>query len=142
MPRKPNLRKRVAREGSIPRAELSELAKKAEYRGNPQHKKSRGGFILDSPPAARPEKTLCDPTGINEQVDAENLLREGLRRGAVSDKFVGDWPKQVWAVATEGLVLEAQYGDVGGRNRYHGYPVALNDPIRDQVLALWERTND
>ena len=133
--RKPKLGRKLAPKGLIPQTTLDKLAEEAEYRGNPLHKRSPGGFDLDSRPAARPGRTLCDPAGVEKQEDAEKLLREGLRRGAVSDNFIGEWPKQVWAVTEDGMVLEAQYGNVGGK--YHGYPVAEGDPIREQVLGVW-----
>ena len=62
------------------------------------------------------------------------LLREGLRRGAVSEKFVGKWPKQVWAISDSGDVLEAQRDEDGS---YHGYPLAFGDAFRDDVIDFW-----
>lgn len=106
--------------------------------GNPLHKKSPGDFGLS--PRARPGKSLCDSTGIFRKDDALDLLREGLRRGAVSEKLVGKWPKQVWAISDNGDVLEARRD---GDGSCHGYPLAFGDAFRDDVIDFWHaRTSE
>ncbi len=63
------------------------------------------------------------------------LLRKGLERGAVSEKFAGKWSKQVCAISDNGEVLEAR---LDRESSYHGYPLAIGDAFGDDVIKFWE----
>jgi len=76
-------------------------------------------------------KALCDKVGIFSRNVALELLRDGPRCGRVSRQQRGGWPQNVWAVTSEGEVLEAQ---LAGNGVYHGYPMPENDPFREVVL--------
>jgi hypothetical protein len=47
------------------------------------------------------------------------------------------WPKAVWAVTDEGVVLEARLDDAE-RGSYHGYPVPESDPLAAEIRKRWK----
>jgi hypothetical protein len=116
--------------------ELADLADRAQYGGNPEHKRNPGDFALNPPMAPRRAKTLCDDAGITSRHDAEQLLKTGLRRCLVSATKLNGWPKNVWAVTEAGVPLEAQLENQE-LGVYHGYPIPLDDPFREKVLERW-----
>lgn len=111
-----------------------ELIERIQYGGNPEHKSNPGDFGLTPPRAPRPGKTLCDAAGIASRATADDLLREGLRRGLFSERLVDGWPQNIWAVTADGVALEAQREAPGV---YHGYPMPEGDPLRDSILDRW-----
>ena len=72
---------------------LEDLAKRARYSGNPEHKRNPGDFGLDPPSSPRPGKTLCDAVEIHTRAAAVALLRTGVRKGTFSDRSVTDGRK-------------------------------------------------
>lgn len=120
--------------------ELGKLANRARYGGNPEHKKNPGDFGLTPPSDPRQGKSLCDIAKIFKRDEAENLLRAGLRKGLVSDRMAGDWPRNVWSVTDNGFAMEAQLEnpDLG---TYHGYPMPETDPLSQEVIRRWELLN-
>lgn len=118
-------------------ARLAVLAERVRYGGNPEHKRNPGDFGLMPPADPRLGKSLCDVVEIFNREKAEGLLREGLRRGLVSDRFEGDWPKNVWSVTPDGIPLEAQLENQE-RGVYHGYPMPETDPMSAEVVRRWE----
>jgi len=120
--------------------ELEKLANRACYGGNPEHKKNPGDFGLTPPSDPRQGKALCDVAKIFKRDEAEKLLRAGLGKGLVSDRMVGEWPKNVWSVTDDGFAIEAQLenSDLG---TYHGYPMPETDPLSQEVIRRWERLN-
>jgi hypothetical protein len=119
---------------------LGELAKSVAYGGNPEHKKNPGDFGLTPPSDPRRGKSLCDAAGIFSRTDALALLQEGLRRGLVSDRHEDGWPRNIWAVTSHGMPLEAQLENpVLGS--YHGYPMPSSDPMATAVVEKWERAH-
>jgi hypothetical protein len=134
-------RKLVTPAQALARAdELSTLANRACYGGNPEHKKNPGDFGLTPPSDPRQGKSLCDLAKIFKRDEAEKLLRAGLRKGLVSDRMAGDWPKNVWSVTDSGFAMEAQLenSDLGS---YHGYPMPETDPLSQEVIRRWELPN-
>jgi hypothetical protein len=117
-------------------ARLRRLADSVSYSGNPEHKRSPGDFGLEPPVAPRPSKTLCNLANVSERATALHHLREGLRRGMVSEREVDGWPQNVWAVTDDGVALEAQRDRAGS---YHGYPMPSTDPFRAEILRRWGR---
>jgi hypothetical protein len=116
--------------------ELVALSRRARYGGSPQHKRNPGDFGLVPPADPRPDKTLCDDAGVLRRGVAENLLREGMRRGIVSRQRRGGWPQNIWAVTAEGAALEAQLENPAS-GAYHGYPMPVADPLRAEVVRRW-----
>lgn len=83
-----------------------------------------GDFGLDPPSSPRPDKTLCDGTGIFERSKAVELLQEGVRRGLISVQERDGLPQNVWAVTLDGIPLEAQLENQVEAT-YRGYPMPL-----------------
>lgn len=132
-----NPKRRLLKVGSGELDSLRELSKKVTYGGNPEHKKNPGDFGLTPPSDPRPGKSLCDIANIDNRTIACDLLREGLSRGLVSDRFVNGWPKNVWAVTQGGIPLEAQLENpINGV--YHGYPMPDSDPFAAEIIKRWE----
>lgn len=120
--------------------ELACLADLASYGGNPEHKRSPGDFGLTPPSDPRQGKSLCDVAKIFKRDEAEKLLKAGLRNGLVSDRMVGNWPKNVWSVTDSGFAMEAQLEN-SNSGTYHGYPMPATDPMAQEVIRRWERCN-
>ncbi len=135
--------KRRLRGTPLPPAERDRLLDAASYAGNPAHKRNPGDFGLTPPSSPRPDKTLCDPTGVLERGSALRLLREGIRRGMVSagSGAGARFPRNIWAVDDEGVAFEAQLENPE-RGTYHGYPMPSTDPFRTRVLERWRGSHD
>lgn len=133
-----NRKLREAPQHAADRTLLEDLAGRVRYGGNPEHKKNPGDFGLTPPAQARPHKTLCDAVHIVSRTEAEALLKEGLRKGLISEQMNNEWPKHVWAVTNAGRPVEAvrESGDGGV---YHGYPMQSHDPLCQRVLERWQR---
>jgi hypothetical protein len=116
---------------------LEKLAADVRYGGNPEHKRNPGDFELNPPSQPRQGKTLCDDAAIFARAAALELLKQGIRKGLVSTQERDGWPQNVWAVAPNGVALEAQRE---GGGRYHGYPMPMNDPLREVVVQRWEQS--
>ena len=115
---------------------LADLADRVRYGGSPYHKRNPGDFSLTPPMQPRPDKTLCDDTGIVTRAEAQNWLQLGVRRGLISKSTQDGYPSNIWAVMDTGIVLEARYGS-GPTGHYHGYPLFEPDPFRSIVLKNW-----
>ena len=131
-----NRKRRIASPKPKPES-LSELVQKISYIGSSYHKRNPGDFGLIPPSQPRPDKTLCDGAGILSRASAQRLLEEGARRGLVSDNRQDGFPKHIWAVTEENVVLEAKYNN-SGPGHYHGYPLPVADPFREIVLKHWQ----
>ncbi len=116
--------------------DLGGLAERVRYGGNPEHKRNPGDFALTPPSLPRADKTLCDLAGILHRAEAERLLREGVRRGLVSQRESQGFPQNVWAVTETGLPLEAQLENAGS-GTYHWYPMPEDDAFREEVIEKW-----
>lgn len=115
---------------------LREWLDRVRYSGNPEHKRNPGDFGLTPPASPRPDKQLCDRSGVFERAVAEHYLAEGVRRGMVSAQRVAGLPQNIWAVMPDGVVLEAQL-DNREQATYHGYPLAEHDPFGRCVRDAW-----
>jgi hypothetical protein len=100
-----------------------------------------GDFGLTPPSDPRPAKSLCDVAAIFKRKLAHTLLQEGIRKGLVSDRTLGKWPKNVWAVTESGIALEAQLENAESGS-YHGYPMPDSDPFAEQVLLRWAQSDE
>jgi hypothetical protein len=133
-----NFKRRIAT--GFSQTALDELARGVRYGGNPEHKRNPGDFGLTPPAAPRRDKSLCDEVGVFRRADALALLRDGIRRGLISDWSGDGFPKNVWSVTLEGIPLEAQLEN-SGNGTYHGYPL-IDDDFGREVLIRWGRTNE
>jgi hypothetical protein len=129
--------KRRIRPLPIKKELLAVLTKRVQYGGNPEHKMNPGDFELEPPSSPRPDKTLCDGTGIFERNKAVTLLREGIRRGLISVQERDGLPQNIWAVTPDGIPLEAQLENQATAT-YHGYPMPPGDPLGQEIVKLWE----
>ncbi len=136
MPRRSFNPKRRIRQTALPPEELTSLAKRLKYTGNPAHKRNPGDFGLTPPSQPRPDKTLCDPTGITTVKESLRLLRQGATKGLISERTRGEFPQNIWAVTEDGVPLEAQMEN-RAQGAYHGYPMPSTDDFRDEVLRRW-----
>ncbi len=132
-----NLKRRIRQD--VEPDYLQELVDIVKYGGNPEHKKNPGDFGLMPPSQPRADKSLCDIAGIFSKKEATRLLKEGVRKGLVSEQVRNGYPQNIWAVTADGCPLEAQLenAEVG---IYHGYPMYENDPFREEVLMRWKRS--
>ena len=136
--RKPNRNKRLAGRKTIAGLNLEDLARRVQYTGNPLHKRNPGDFGLNPSAQGRQGKSLCDRTGIVTRKTALRYLRQGIRAGAVCERMIDGWPRHVWAVTSDGVLLEAVH-DGAGRDSYHGYPVKLDGLLTEEIKKLWGR---
>ena len=138
MARKVNTKKRMASApGDAARlADLINLSLRVTYGGNPDHKRNPGDFGLTPPSNPRSAKSLCDDAGIVTREEAERLLRRGVELGLVSEQLRNGWPQNIWAVAANGVAVEAMLeNEVLGT--YHGYPMSPDEPFVAQVRERW-----
>ncbi len=131
-----NPKRKLKALGNVDANQLESLAQKVTYGGNPAHKSHRGDFGLTPPSAADPRKTLCDGVQIFRHKVALSLLREGVRRGCISEQADNGWPKHIWAVAEDGTPVEAKLDNIEKGN-YHGYPLQKKDSFRESILERW-----
>lgn len=116
---------------------LQLLADCVKYGGNPEQKRNPGDFGLIPPAQPRADKTLCDMAGIFSKRTATKLLRDGIKKGLISEREQNGYPQNIWAVTGEGMPLEAQLENAQ-TGVYHGYPMPETDPFREKVLAKWK----
>ena len=119
---------------------LQDLAGRVRYGGNSEHKRNPGDFGLTPPAQLRADKTACDEVGITKRRVALRLLREGIKKGFVSDQVrePRQFPQNVWAVTEDGYPLEAQLENPE-TGSYHGYPMPVADPFRKLVIESWNQ---
>jgi hypothetical protein len=132
--RSSNPRHRFAK--SLVTAKLESLAIAVQYGGNGEHKRNPGDFGLPPPLGPRPGKTLCDGANILQRKLALKLLKEGIRRGLVSEQERNGYPQNIWAVTDEGISLEAPLEN-RETGTYHGYPMREDDAFSEKVIEKW-----
>jgi hypothetical protein len=120
-----------------PLKNTAELCAALRYVGNAEHKRNPGDFGLPPPLGPRRGKTLCDVVEIFDKDTALELLKDGIRRGLISEQKRNGFPQNIWAVSKNGTPLEAQLGNIG-TPEYHGYPMPVDDPLREDVLKKWK----
>lgn len=116
---------------------LQNNCKNLGYDGKAEHKKNPGDFNLTPPACGRMDKTLCDISGVFTHRRAIKLLREGYGKGLIDRRVDRGWPRHIWTVVDESLVLEAK-PSLAGSGIYHGYPLPESDPLREKILLLWK----
>lgn len=116
---------------------LEAVREQVRYRGSPLHKRSPGDYGLTPPSDPRPNKTLCDGVSVFQREVAQELLEQGIGRGLVSADRENDFPRYVWAITQDGVVVEARCDDFE-RGQYHGYPLDAADPMSELVRRRWQ----
>jgi len=117
---------------------LKSLAESVDYAGNPEHKINPGDFGLTPPSLPQADKTKCDIVKVFLRKEAIRLLKEGVRKGLISDQVRNGYPQNIWAVTKDGWPMEAQLENPQ-RGTYHGYPMTEADPFHEEVLAKWKK---
>ncbi len=130
-----NPKRRFVTDGNV--LMLEEMAVRVRYGGNPEHKRNPGDFGLTPPAQPRPDKTLCDDIKLFSKAEAERLLKEGIRKGMVSQVHREEgFPQNIWAVTTGGVPVEAQL-----ENPCTGYIMDTRChttiPFSRQVIQKW-----
>ena len=138
----------MPREGSDPRRrivpldrltpdERTQLAARITYVGSGYHKRfpAAGGYEFGPAAGPRPSKSVCDGVRVVSRVEAEQLLRNGVRMGMFSEPLDG-LPMYVWSVDQQDEVYEAKTHP-NNRVQYHGYRLEEHDPMRARVLSIW-----
>ncbi|MBM3422612.1 MAG: hypothetical protein FJY09_05110 [Chlorobi bacterium] len=119
---------------------LNEIVSRVSYGGNPEHKRNPGDFGLTPPAQPRPDKSLCDEIGVFRRAEAERLLRDGLKRGMVSEHWRQGFPRNIWSVTADGKPVEAQLENAAS-GVYNGYPMPRSDYFAQAVLQRWRETD-
>jgi len=132
-----NPNRRIEPVGAVAPAELQRLADEAVYQGSGHHKTNPADYGLERV-SPRPQKSLCDTLRTIRYDEAKELLAAGIRAGLVSRVDASDWPKYVWSVDTGDVPYEAKT-DPQDAGRYHGYPLPVEDLMRETVLREWKR---
>ena len=117
-------------------ARLIDLAGQIKYGGNPEHKRNPGDFGLQPPSTPRLGKSLCDDVQVYSRAEALDLIKQGVRRGLVSEQYRDRWPQNIWSVASNGMPIEAMLENAV-TGTYHGYPLIDGDPLAEAVLGRW-----
>ena len=142
MPRRRNKRPVTYRQKrkiahSLEPDELEQLASRISYIGKADHKSNPGDFDLAPSYTKCSDKSLCDDTGLLTVKACLRLLRQGIRRGLISETPDGAFPQNVWAVTEEGIPVEAALSN-RTQGWYHGYPIPATDPFHDTIIGRWK----
>lgn len=100
-----------------PGKDYDAIASDVQYEGSPYHKRDT--------PTSRPKAnrtTLCPPRLNGEQELLSEWVAEAIRRRAVSGKFRGDYPSEVWYKAEDGQVYKGRITNQA-QGTYHGFPI-------------------
>lgn len=108
-----------------------------QYDGKAEHKLNPGDFNLRPPACGRTEKSLCDLVKIFTHREALKLLRKGFSKGLIDTRENQGWPRHIWAVTDDDIVLEAK-PSIAGTGIYHGYPLPPSDPIFQEIITKWK----
>lgn len=95
---------------------LERAASRATYLASEYHCPSKSGRTKKR--VGRPA-TVCPPGWDNQS--ATNALREAIRRGRISEAWLGEVPRHVWHKAGD-VYYEART-EKGTEGQYHAYPI-------------------
>ena len=114
------------------------LLAEAHHECTPPHKEHPGDWGLPSPPSGKnPEKTLCEPAGVTDANQAQDLFQQAIASGLVSEQTdSGGLPKRLWLVLPSGQAFEAKSGGCS-QGAYHGFPVLRDHPAYPEILEAW-----
>lgn len=131
-----NSKRKICLDDTKNRKKCETLFTIVKYGGNPEHKKNPNDFGLEPQVGARQGKSLCDEVAIFEKEKAVDLLKEGVRRGMISEQKRNEFPQNIWAVDSNDKPLEAQLENQA-TGTYHGYPVPESDPMGSEIIEKW-----
>jgi hypothetical protein len=130
--------RRIASVETLTKAELDRVIETARYVGINIHKLHPGDYGFVPPVNPRPTKGVCDDLRIILMKEAAELMRDGIRRGMVSQFEPDQLPKYIWAIDGDGEVYEAKTKPGQDRD-YHGYRLGDNDKwMRAEVRREWK----
>jgi hypothetical protein len=138
----------MARQGNNPKRrvgalrftpeERQQLAARLTYVGSGYHKRFPAVYGFGSSAGPRPAKSVCDGIRVIPKDEAEQLLRDGVLLGMVSEQLEQGFPTYVWSVDSTGEAYEAKTHP-NDRGKYHGYRLEEDDPMRELVLKVWKQ---
>lgn len=114
--RKRQPRRRLA--GPQMGVDLDDIAQRASYIGSPEHKDTQS---FAGQPRPRADASICDRLLAQEQPRVTDWLKTAIRRGAISSRLEGDFPRYVWHKEGD-IVYEARLVNPGN-GEYKGYPL-------------------
>lgn len=101
-----------------PGVDLGETAEKVSYIGSPEHKDTTS-FAGQARP--RRDASICPRELADDLARVESWLRTAIQRGAVNERWEGNYPRYVWfkegAQVYEGRLVNRMSGE------YKGYPL-------------------
>lgn len=97
---------------------LRSLEARVSYVGSPEHKDMPS---FAGQPRPRADASLCPRELTRDGARVEEWLREAIRRGAVSERREGDFPRYVW-FEKDGVIYEGRLVN-RGLGQYKGYPL-------------------
>ena len=133
-----NPKRRIASRHEIDPNVLGRILDEACYAGSAHHKRAPADYGFHPPANPRPNKSLCDGGDRSVKLDeARALFREGVKRGMISSIRMGELPKYVWAVDSEGRAYESKLEH--GSRSYHGYELGKDDDTMQRlVIKEWQ----
>lgn len=138
-----NPKRKLAESESIDRARIAALRRQFSYEGSSKHKRWPQNYGLDPYRGERRDAMLCDAHARFDNRSMSSirsvLLARCLGAALVGDRWEGPGPKELWTVSDSGWIFEAQKTNPDTAE-YHGYPMALNDPLAQDVydrFASW-----
>jgi hypothetical protein len=138
MPREGNdPKRRIAELARFTREEREDLAARAIYTGSGVHKRFPAVYGFGPNASPRPSKSICDGIRVVPREEAEQLLRNGVLKGMLSEPWEEGFPKYIWSVDGQGEAYEAKTHP-NDRGQYHGYRLEESDPMRALVLKAWK----
>lgn len=134
-----NPKRRIVGQGRIPDVELDALTVRVRYGGSTHHKRNAGDYRFIPPSNPRGSKSLCDDLRVILMREAASLMKNGIKKGMVSEILPDGYPKYIWAVDDHDEPYEAKRGDDGCT--YHGYRLneANESLMRELVLDEWHQ---
>ena len=133
-----NPKRRIRAVEAVDQKVLERLIREAPYAGSGLHKRYAEDYGFQPPVSPRATKSLCDYSKHVPRAVARRLFIAGLERAMVSEHWIGDLPKYVWAVSPEDHVYEAKLGGTNSAE-YHGYELYGQEELMKQyVLREWK----
>lgn len=121
--RSPGRRRPMPKSISPPKeVDLTSVADRVRYVGSPEHKDMPS---FAGHPRLRADASICPRELTRDQKRVDGWLREAIRRGAVSELWVGGFPRYVWYKDGD-QIYEARLVNQGS-GEYKGYPLGAPD---------------
>jgi hypothetical protein len=103
---------------------LKNLSEKVKYQCNPSHKIESFDGVHPQP---IPNKSKCPKGLTNRNGELDNWLKVAFEKGAVSERWMGGFPAQVWFIDEGGRIFEAKQ-ERADSGIYHGYQLEISIP--------------